>query len=166
MVWQISASLSAPPREEETMKKIAIDAIRSRKGARYPSPFDQPCRERLRRALGDAAGLEQFGVNLLELPAGAWSSQRHWHSKEDEFVWVLEGQVVLITDQGEEVFRAGDCVGFRAGDANGHHFQNRSEHTARLLEIGSRHDDDVTDYPDIDLRIDGPVTTHKDGRPY
>jgi uncharacterized cupin superfamily protein len=148
------------------MKKIAIDAIKPRKGAGYPSPLDQPCRERLRRALGDAAGLTQFGVNLLELPPGAWSSQRHWHSREEEFVWVLEGQVVLVTDHGEEVFRAGDCVGFRAGDPNGHHFQNRSENTVRLLEIGSRHDDDVTDYPDIDLRIDGPVKTHKDGRPY
>jgi uncharacterized cupin superfamily protein len=148
------------------VKKISIQALEQRVGSGYPAPFDAPCRQRVRRALGDAAGLTDFGVNVLELPPGAWSSQRHWHSKEDEFVWVLEGEVVLVTDQGEEIFRAGDCVGFEAGDANGHHFQNRSDKSVRLLEVGSRHQDDITEYPDIDMRWGGPKPTHKDGRPY
>lgn len=149
------------------MKKISIEAIEPRVGSGYPAPFDQPCRQRTRRALGDAAGLTDFGVNVLELAPGTWSSQRHWHSVEDEFVWVLQGQVVLVTDQGEEVFRAGDCAGFKAGDPVGHHFQNRSDELVRLLEVGSRRPaTDVTEYPDIDLRWGGPTPTHKDGRPY
>src|SRR5215469_16414173 len=102
------------------MPKIDIAAVEQRKGAPYPSPFDEPCAARVRRPLGDAAGLKDFGVNLLELPAGAWSSQRHWHSQEDEFVFVVSGEATLITDAGEEVLRAGDCAAFKAGEANGH----------------------------------------------
>jgi uncharacterized cupin superfamily protein len=148
------------------MKKISIQNLKAREGSDYPAPFDAPCRHRSRRALGDAAGLTDFGVNVMLLAPGAWSSQRHWHSKEDEFVWVLEGQVVLVTNEGEEIFRAGDCAGFKAGERNGHHFQNRTEQPVRLLEIGSRHRDDVTEYPDIDMRWEGPTPTHQDGRPY
>ncbi|HWW21094.1 MAG TPA: cupin domain-containing protein [Steroidobacteraceae bacterium] len=148
------------------MKKISIEAIEPRYGSGYPKPFDEPCRQRSRRALGDAAGLTDFGVNVLELSPGTWSSQRHWHSKEDEFVWVLEGKVVLVSEHGEEILDAGDCVGFKAGDPNGHHFQNRSDGVVRLLEVGSRHLDDVSEYPDIDLRWGGPTPTHKDGCPY
>ena len=99
------------------MRKIVISAVPRLLGSEYPPPCDEPCRERERRALGDAAGLTQFGVNLLRLPSGAWSSQRHWHRAEDEFVWVLEGEVVLVSDAGEEVLRAGDCAGFKAGAA-------------------------------------------------
>ena len=95
-------------------------------GTSYPPPFDEPCRTRERRRLGDAAGLTQFGVNLLTLPPGSWSAQRHWHSHEDEFVTVLEGEVVLVTDAGEETLRRGDAAGFKAGDRDGHCFQNRS----------------------------------------
>jgi uncharacterized cupin superfamily protein len=148
------------------MKKISIDHLRAREGSDYPAPFDEPCRRRRRRALGDAAGLTDFGVNLMQLEPGAWSSQRHWHSKEDEFVWVLEGQVVLVSNEGEETFSAGDCAGFKAGERNGHHFQNRTDKPVRLLEVGSRHHDDVTEYPDIDMRWGGPSPAHKDGRPY
>jgi uncharacterized cupin superfamily protein len=148
------------------MKKILIESIQPRVGSGYPAPFDEPCRHRVRRALGDTAGLTDFGVNVLELPPGSWSSQRHWHSKEDEFVWVLEGEVVLVTGQGEEIFRAGDCAGFKAGDPDGHQFQNRSGKRVKLLEVGSRHQDDVAEYPDIDMRWGGPTPTHKDGRPY
>ena len=83
------------------MKKLAPDAGRTCKGSAYPAPFDQACRDRVRRAVGDVAGLTDFGVNVLRLPPGAWSSQRHWHSHEDEFTWVLHGQVVLVTDEGE-----------------------------------------------------------------
>jgi len=148
------------------MKKLALDRLHRRNGSDYPPPFDEPVRLRSRCALGDAAALTAFGVNILDLPAGAWSSQRHWHSKEDEFVWVLEGEVVLVTDEGEEMFRAGDCVGFMAGEPNGHHFQNRSDRPARLLEVGSRDAADVTEYPDIDMRWSGPAPAHKDGTPY
>ncbi|MGH8191927.1 MAG: cupin domain-containing protein, partial [Rhodanobacteraceae bacterium] len=108
------------------MSRIDIDALPRRTGSSYPAPFDQPCLSRVRRQLGDACGLTDFGVNLLELQPGAWSSQRHWHSAEDEFVWVLKGEVTLIDDQGELVMRAGDCAAFAKGDANGHHLVNRT----------------------------------------
>lgn len=152
------------------MPRIDIDSVSRRIGSGYPPPFDQPCAERVRRRLGDAGGLTEFGVNLLELSPGAWSSQRHWHSAEDEFVWVLEGEVTLIDDDGEHVLHAGDCAAFPKGDANGHHLVNRSSRLARCLEIGSRKPaEDACDYPDIDLRI-GPGReagyVHKDGRVY
>jgi uncharacterized cupin superfamily protein len=152
------------------MPKIDIEKARQRIGSSYPPPFDQPCAERVRRRLGDAGGLTDFGVNLLELSPGAWSSQRHWHSAEDEFVWVLDGEVALIDDHGEHLLRAGDCAAFPKGDANGHHLVNRSKAVARCLEIGSRKPaEDACDYPDIDLHI-GPGRdagyVHKDGRSY
>jgi len=151
------------------MPKIDIDAAPTRFGTAYPEPFDAPCRARRRWKLGDAAGLDQFGVNLLRLPPGAWSSQRHWHTAEDEFVWVVEGEVVLVTDAGEEVLRAGDCAGFKAGVADGHHLQNRSDREAVLLEVGSRKPgEDGADYPDIDLTLrpgEGNYR-HRDGTPY
>ena len=150
-------------------KKIDVPGAPHIKGARYPMPFDEPCAPRERWRLGDAAGLTQFGVNFLRLPAGAWSSQRHWHSAEDEFVYVLEGEVVLVTDEGEEVFTAGDCAGFKAGEANGHHFQNRSDGEVVMLEIGSRRrGEGSVDYPDIDLMLPQGAKgfQHRDGRPY
>ena len=135
-------------------KKIDQDAAPTRFGTGYPPPYDAPCAGRRRWKLGDAAGLTQFGVNLLRLPPGQWSSQRHWHSAEDEMVLVLEGEVVLVTDAGEEVLRAGDCAGFKAGEADGHHLQNRSGFEAVLLEIGARRPgEDAVDYPDIDLKL-------------
>jgi uncharacterized cupin superfamily protein len=150
------------------VKKIDIASAPRHTGSDYPPPYDLPCRERVRHALGEAAGLTQFGVNLQRLPPGSWSSQRHWHTAEDEFVWVIEGEVVLVTDAGEEVLRMGDCAGFKAGEADGHHLQNRSAQAAVLLAIGSRRPEkDIADYPDIDLRwsmADGD--THKDGTPY
>ena len=151
------------------MKKIDIAAAPTRFGTAYPPPFDAPCRERRKWKLGDAAGLTQFGVNLLRLAPGVWSSQRHWHTAEDEFVYVLEGEVVLVTGAGEEVLRAGDCAGFKAGEPDGHHLQNRSDCEAVVLEVGGRRPAEYgADYPDIDLTI-APGTTaylHKDGTPY
>jgi uncharacterized cupin superfamily protein len=150
------------------MKRIDFEAAPRRVGAAYPAPFDAPCRERVRRRLGDAGGLTGFGVNHLTLPPGAWSSQRHWHSHEDEFVMVLTGEVVLITDAGEEVLRAGDCVAFKAGDADGHHLINRGPLEATLLEVGGRDRSDRTVYADIDMIAepdDGPYV-HRDGAPY
>jgi uncharacterized cupin superfamily protein len=150
------------------MKKIDLAAAPVRKGTAYPPPYDAPCLERVRQALGDAAGLSQFGVNLCTLAPGVWSSQRHWHSAEDEFVWVLEGELVLVTDAGEEVLRAGDCAGFPAGEANGHHLVNRSGKPARVLEIGTRSVDDACRYPDCDMRADPGEDRyrHRDGTPY
>ena len=124
---------------------------------------------RRRRKLGDAAGLTQFGVNRLELDPGVWTSQRHWHSAEDEFVWVVEGEVVLIDDGGETVLKAGDCAGFPAGDGNGHHIVNRSDRTAVLLEVGTRRPaEDRVEYPDIDMTYTGGETFYRrrDGTPY
>jgi uncharacterized cupin superfamily protein len=152
------------------MPRLDPDSVSRRTGSGYPPPYDEPCRARARRRLGDAGGLTDFGVNLLELPPGAWSSQRHWHSAEDEFVWVVEGEVILIDDTGEHTLRAGECAAFPKGEANGHHLVNRSDAVVRCLEVGSRKpDDDTCDYPDTDLRI-GPGREagymHKDGTPY
>lgn len=151
------------------MPKIDIAALPVRSGSAYPAPFDEPCAGRTRRALGDAAGLDQFGVNLQNLAPGAWTSQRHWHTTEDEFVWVVSGEVVLVTDEGEELLGPGDCAGFKAGVPNGHHIQNRSAAPAVLLEIGARDpQNDACDYPDIDMVIDAgsDVYRHRDGTPY
>ena len=151
------------------MKKIDLDTAPTRMGTAYPAPFDAPCKDRKRWKLGDAAGLTQFGVNLLRLPPGSWSAQRHWHMAEDEFVYVLEGEMVLVTDAGEEVLRAGDCAGFKCGDPDGHHLQNRSDKEAVILEVGSRKSgEDAVDYPDIDLKLEKGVKEylHKDGAPY
>jgi uncharacterized cupin superfamily protein len=151
-------------------KRIDSATLEATIGTMYPPPFDAPCRGRERRKLGDAAGLTQFGVNLLRLPAGGWSSQRHWHTEEDEFVYVVSGEVVLVTDAGEEILRAGDAAGFKAGEANGHCIQNRSDREATLLEVGSRRADDAAYYPDIDLvapKHERPAMyTRRDGTPY
>jgi uncharacterized cupin superfamily protein len=150
------------------MPKIDIAAAPTRFGSAYPPPFDAPCQDRRRWKLGDAAGLTQFGVNLMRLPPGSWTSQRHWHTAEDEFVWVVEGEVVLVTDEGEQVLRPGDCAGFAAGVPNGHHIQNRSDAEAVLLEVGSRRPDaDACDYPDLDMIVGADdVYRHRDGTPY
>jgi len=150
------------------MPKIDIDALPVRSGSAYPAPFDAPCAGRTRRALGEAVGLDQFGVNLQRLAPGAWTSQRHWHVAEDEFVWVVSGEVVLVTDEGEQVLRAGDCAGFKAGVPNGHHIQNRSDTEAVLLEIGTRDpQNDACDYPDVDMIVGADnVYRHRDGTPY
>ena len=154
------------------MPRIDKAAAPGGSGTRYPPPYDQPCRNRRWLRLGDAAGLTQFGVNLVTLAPGTWSSQRHWHSHEDEFVYVLDGEVVLVTDAGEVGLAAGDCAGFRAGERDGHCLQNRSGKDATLLVVGSRDDEDHGEYPDIDLKFTAGrysgrgVYVHKDGRPY
>jgi len=150
------------------VRKIDLATAPTRFGTRYPPPHDALCRERRRWRLGAAAGLTQFGVNLLRLPPGTWSSQRHWHHHEDEFVHLLEGEVFLVTDAGEELLVAGDSAGFQAGDADGHHLQNRSQREAVVLEIGTVFPGgDTAEYPDIDLRAEpGAGFVHKDGAPY
>jgi len=150
------------------MPKIDITKVLERRGVGYPPPFDTLSAERIRQRLGNAGGLADFGINLMRLPPGNWSSQRHWHSHEDEFVFVLEGELVLVEDGGETVLRTGDCAAFPKGTGNGHHMINRSDAVAVYLEIGSRHPDDVTTCSDIDMmstNADGRFV-HKDGAPY
>jgi uncharacterized cupin superfamily protein len=151
-------------------KRIDVTLLAPVIGTLYPAPFDKPCRARERRKLGDAAGLRQFGVNLLRLPPGAWSSQRHWHTTEDELVYVVAGEVTLVTDAGEELLRSGDAAGFKAGDTDGHCLQNRSTADALVLEIGTRTTGNAAYYSDIDMvaPADGKpaIYTHRDGTPY
>jgi uncharacterized cupin superfamily protein len=151
-------------------KRIDAAAIAPIIGTMYPSPFDEPCRARARRKLGDVAGLTQFGVNLLHLPPGAWSSQRHWHTASDEFVYVVSGEVTLVTDAGDELLRAGDAAGFKAGDTDGHCLQNRSDGDVYVLEIGTRVGEDVGHYSEIDMVAPAggkpAAYTHRDGTPY
>jgi len=148
-------------------KKIDIAGAPISAGSRYPEPFDAQCRNKTRHRLAVAAGLKQIGINLLQLNPGAWSSQRHWHSQTEEFVYVLEGEVVLVTEGGEEILRAGDCAAFLPGDPDGHHLQNRSDIQARVLEIGSANmRSDRSYYPDVDLEASASGYFHKDGTPY
>ena len=150
------------------MPKIDVASVPERRGTYYPPPFDAPCADRVRQRLGDAGGIADFGVNLMRLPPGQWSSQRHWHSHEDEFVYVLAGELTLIEDGGETLLRAGDCAAFPKGTGNGHHMVNRSGVTATYLEVGSRWIDDITTCSDVDMKsanADGRFT-RKDGTPY
>ncbi len=150
------------------MPKIDLAHVPAKKGSGYPTPFSAPCAERVRRRLGDAGGLTDFGVNLMTLPPGGWSSQRHSHSHEDEFVYVLEGELKLVEDQAETRLRAGDCAAFPKGTGNGHHLINESTTVAVYLEVGSRNPDDLTTCSDIDMmssNADGRFV-HKDGTPY
>jgi uncharacterized cupin superfamily protein len=150
------------------MPKLNLKSVPERKGSTYPSPFDQVVGERIRQRLGDAGGLTQFGVNLLQLPPGTWSAQRHWHSEEDEFIYIVSGELVLVTEQGEEPMRAGDCATFPANAPNGHHLVNRSDATAVCLEVGSRNAADRVVYPDIDMVFEPDIDSfaHRDGTPY
>ena len=156
-----------------TKEHTVVDpaAMPERRGSGYPEPFRAACGERRKKAIGDAGGLTQYGVNLVTLPPGAWSAQRHWHSCEDELVWIVSGELTLITDAGERVLTAGMAATFPAGVADGHHLVNRSGADAVYLEIGSRIADDACHYPDIDLHLEpdgrgGHRFTRKDGKPY
>ena len=136
----------------------------------YPEPYRSRVLPREKRSLGDALGLRQFGVNLTTLAPGKESSMRHWHTREDEFVYVLEGELVLRTDTGEQLLRAGCCAGFPAGSGDGHQLVNRSNRPAVYLEVGSRDDADEVFYPDADLLYNPPGQpgkyTRRDGTPY
>ncbi len=150
------------------MTKIDLEAVPVRKGTSYPPPHDAMTKGRAKQALGNAGGLTDFGVNLVRLPPGAWSSQRHWHRCEDEFVYVISGALVLVTDAGEQLLRGGDCAAFPKNSGDGHHLINRSGDEAVYLEVGTRTPDDVGTYSDIDMRIDRQEGwfTRKDGTPY
>ena len=152
------------------MPKIDIDRVPVKTGSIYPAPFKAMADARARQALGDAAGLTQFGVNLTRLPPGAATAQRHWHEAEDELVFVVSGELVLIEEGGETFLRAGEAAAFKAGNADGHHLVNRSTEDAVVLEIGSRANEERAHYPDIDLVYEersGAIRfTNKAGEPY
>jgi len=152
------------------MPKIDIAKLPPDNRTNYPEPFRRAVEGRWRKRLGDAAGLTQFGVNLTTLKPGAWSAQRHWHEAEDEFVYVLEGELVLCENGGETLLKAGDAAGWKAGTANGHCLVNRSPRDAVYLEIGSRAVRERVEYPDIDMRLERDETgtryLHKSGEPY
>ena len=133
------------------MKKINLTSIPADAGSTYPAPYDQPCRDQSSQRLGRAQGLTLFGVNLTMIPPGGWSSQRHWHSHEDEFIWVVEGELTLVSDSGEEILHSGDCAAFKAGNPDGHHLINKSAHPATVLEIGNSDPRDRCVYSDIDM---------------
>lgn len=147
-----------------------LKAIPERRGTTYPPAYAGPIAGRIRRVLTDPLGLTQFGVNLTTLEPGAMSSQRHWHASEDEVVFVVEGELTLVTKEGETVLKPGMAAGFPAGDRNGHHLINRSGKPATYLEIGTRSKDDVVEYPDIDMKgvkRDGQMRfSRKNGEPF
>ena len=130
------------------MKKARFDLDKAVAGAGYPPPHDMPCRGRRSWSLTKTYGLTQFGVNRVELPPGGWSTQRHWHKTNDELVIVVSGELVLVTDSGEEVLGPGDCVAFRMNDPDAHHLQNRSDAPAVFYDVGGRDMRDVSTFPD------------------
>ncbi len=156
-----------------SLMKPAIDpnAIEPRTGSGYPEPYRSRVLPREKRALGDACGLTKIGVNLTTLPPGKESSMRHWHTHEDEFVFVLSGEVVVKTDAGEQTLGAGMCAGFPASvdgkTGDGHQLINRGSEPAVYLEISNRDQADKAFYPDVDLQFHGTGAavkfTRKDG---
>jgi uncharacterized cupin superfamily protein len=152
------------------MPKIDIDKVPVDAATGYPSPFNKAVEGRSRKRLARAAGLTQFGVNVCTLKPGAASSQRHWHESEDEFVYVLEGEVILREDQGETVLKPGDVVAWKAGVPNGHRLVNRSGRDTVFIEVGTRAASERAHYSDIDMMVErndkGARYTRKNGEPY
>ena len=152
------------------MPKIDIDALKVDTYTGYPEPFRQAVLGRERKRLGNAVGLDQFGVNLTTLKPGAASALRHWHEKEDELVYILEGEVVLIENDGEAVLKPGDAAGFKANNRIGHQLVNKSNRDVVYIEIGTRAGRETANYPDIDMRAErddkGMRYLRKNGAPY
>ena len=152
------------------MPKIDISKLPTDARTGYPPPYDRGVVGRERKRLGNAAGLDQFGVNLTTLKPGASSALRHWHEREDEFIYMLEGELVLIEDEGETVLKPGDAAGFKANSGNGHHLVNKTDRNAVYLEIGTRSKHERVEYPEADLMVvrddAGLRYTHKNGDPY
>src|SRR4029450_6020237 len=152
------------------MPKIDIANVPVRTSTVYPAEFRDVVKGREKQPLGNAAGLTQFGLTPPRLKPGAASALRHWHQTEDELIYVLEGELVLIENEGETVLRPGDAAGFKAGVANGHHLVNKSGRDAVFLEVGTRSKDERGHYPDNDLvmiREAGEFRfTNKAGKPY
>src|SRR5262245_53297038 len=154
------------------LKPPALDpaGVKAVEGTNYPAGYSARVAGRSKQRLGDALGLKRFGVNLTTIRPGAGSALRHWHSREDEFIYVLTGELVLITDSGEQLLTPGMCAGFPAGKADGHCLVNRGTHDAVYLEIGDRDPRDDVTYPDDDLRAigtpQGRKMTRRDGTPF
>ena len=152
-----------------SLQKPALDpmTLEPRTSSGYPEPYRSRCLPRGKRQLGNALGLTKIGINQTTLPPGKESSMRHWHTHEEEFVFVLSGEVVLVTDAGEQVLQAGMCAGFPLGTGDGHHLVNRGPVPAVYLEISNRHPEDKAHYPDVDLMYQGAgaavMFTRKDG---
>ena len=154
------------------LKKPALDpsTLEPRTGSGYPEPYRSQVLPREKRALGDPLGLKTIGINHTTLPPGKHSSMRHWHTHEEEFIYVLSGEVVLHTDAGEQVLKAGMCAGFALGTTDGHCLINRSSQPAVYLEVSNRHPEDRAFYSDVDMMFHGvkakPMFTRKDGTPF
>jgi uncharacterized cupin superfamily protein len=150
--------------------KIDIDKLPADTRTGYPPPYDRVVVGRARKRLGNAVGLDQFGVNLTTLKPGAASALRHWHEQEDEFVFILRGEVILVEDGGETVLKPGDAAGFKANSRNGHQLVNKSGSDVVYLEVGTRSKYERVDYPEADLKVvrddKGMRYTHKNGEPY
>lgn len=153
-----------------TVPKIDVGKATVRTKGIYPQPWRGVTEGREKTVLGDVAGLTQFGVNVTRLKPGAASSLRHWHEQEDEFIYVLEGEITLIEDGGETLLQPGDAAGFKAGVANGHHLINKSARDALYLEIGTRAKHERAHYSDVDLVGErderGFLFSHRSGEPY
>ena len=149
------------------MPKLDLEAIEATNRTGYPPPYSEPMAKRWYRRIGPAAGLEDFGVSHVTLEPGGISSQRHWHEGEDELVVMLDGEAVLVEDQGETVLRAGDIAAFPKGAANGHHLVNRGDAPCVFVAVGRVAATDCH-YPDVDLHLDAASGrfTRKDGTPY
>ena len=151
------------------MPKIDIENTPLREGTTYPAPYDTPCKAKYSRRLSDKDGLTQFGVNMVTLPPGAWSSQRHWHTEEDEFVYIISGHPTLVDDDGPQRLSPGDCTAHPCGEGNGHHMKNETDDDVVFLVVGTRKPHiDSAYYPDIDLKLvangtDERVFTREDG---
>jgi uncharacterized cupin superfamily protein len=152
------------------MPKVDISKVPVKSGSFYPAEFQAGCRGRHKQALGDAVGLTQFGVNIARIEAGQASALRHWHEQEDEFIYMLEGELVLVEDGGETVLKPGDAAGFKAGSAIGHKLENRTQRDAIYFEVGTRAKSERVHYPDVDLVMErddkGRRYRHRDGTPY
>lgn len=150
---------------------VAADQVPPRtQPSNYPEPFASRMGGREKRALGDLFGLTNFGVNLTQLAPGAASSLRHAHTRQDEFIYILQGHPTLLTDQGQTALAPGDCAGFKAGSGDAHCLRNDSAATVVYLEVGDRTPGDTGQYPDDDLQavlVNGQWTfLHKDGEAY
>jgi uncharacterized cupin superfamily protein len=152
------------------MPKIDIASLPVEARVNYPDPFAAPINGREKKRLGNAVGIDQFGVNLMTLKPGSWSSQRHWQHTEDEMIYVVSGEVVLCEDNGETVLKAGEAAGWKSGVPNGHCLINRTGNDVVVLEIGTRHVKESVTYSDIDMMMhrdeNGPRYTKKSGELY
>lgn len=154
------------------MPKLDLSQLPLKSGSTYPAPFDAPCQDRSRISPSDAGSLTQFGAHIMTLKPGAWSSQRHWHSYEDELVYILEGHPTLIDNDGPHPLSPGDITTHKGGETNAHHMMNETSQEVRYLIIGGRAPEkDNAFYPDIDLELPANGTAErlylrKDGQPY